>query len=652
MQCGNAAHRASGGQRTKSMKAPLEVAGGNGKLRLASAPGRRLVWTLAVAVWALSSLVVAIFVPKHLPLMIMYGVVGLLYSTLLLSTRLEAPPMRLWQQLLILLVVFVPLSNSWFPRIWRDLVLNPQLHPYLSPGLPEVCVALTGAMAVLTLIIRKRMPKLAAPVLLTSAGCCFVAGAVLSTAASTFRETAIGNTIVGILAPVGFFISVSAFRRDLTFLRAVIVGAAVGALVPLTMGVFSVLRTFGFPHKISDLLWIKMNIQTYGDYGVATFGNSGHMASFVVLILPLYGLLLSSPGENKKVRTVAATGLALSLGNLILTYSRAGLIVGCILIVALAALSFLLSLPGKWFLAGGAAVVFIVSMHPVTMQSYVDLSRSVRDLTSNPERTPLPDPAKGMSGSTKVGTQQPLPRDSISNPSGAAVLSAGTSGAVGSPNPLTKGQTDSHTLVTGKVSIFWKVVLRAQSILTESREIERSQIKNLSQGRFTDRQEDLLQGKWDIPLTHPKDLSDLGVTDLSGQERFLAFIRGIILSKRYGFYGSGLGTYPFLDPRFTSAHNLPLQIWVEGGILALIGLLLILIHVVIISGKIFVQILLQRSYSTKQGIALAGALACTAFLVHGTLAGDNLILGYFTVWGFLFSFCLALSLAASVSRRP
>jgi hypothetical protein len=191
-----------------------------------------------------------------------------------------------------------------------------------------------------------------------------------------------------------------------------------------------------------------------------------------------------------------------------------------------------------------------------------------------------------------------------------------------------------HKAVNG-----WPVI---GSLFGRIADIVQEEKQSFVDGKFPDQ-----EAITNTDITKPalkRHILDAAETDKSGEARIRAISRGFILARYYALPGSGLGTYHYLDPQYTAAHTLPLQILVEGGVLTFLGIAIVFGYAVVRTGRLLI-LPTGQSINPEFVLSLSGSASCSAFLVHGILTGDNLILGGFTVWGFLLAFCMGLSLA-------
>jgi hypothetical protein len=103
---------------------------------------------------------------------------------------------------------------------------------------------------------------------------------------------------------------------------------AVGALVPLTVGLAAYLLSFGLPLTGADLVLAKVRLFRPHLLQDVTFGNVGHLADFALLVLPL-GLI--GAGRASFSRSLRAAMIVCGIGAaliLIATLSRSALLVG------------------------------------------------------------------------------------------------------------------------------------------------------------------------------------------------------------------------------------------------------------------------------------------------------------------------------------
>ena len=126
----------------------------------------------------------------------------------------------------------------------------------------------------------------------------------------------------------------------------------------------------------------------------------------------------------------------------------------------------------------------------------------------------------------------------------------------------------------------------------------------------------------------------LPAVDKSTLGRVFAMAKGWTLGRQLGLFGAGYGSYPRLEPEWTSPHNSLIQRWVEGGVLSLIGLLCVAAFLI---GRIF-ALLRQREPDmvTVAGCSMAGAFLLLAALAGGTFSMIGLI-----HWGFIVHIALA-----------
>lgn len=487
---------------------------------------RRRLWLLATpgmfslaAAWLALVTVTATLKPEHVRVVTLYGIAGFLWW-------LAASPMpsrdriqRLLQRAALILAFYVPISNTWVPRILRDIVLDLPSRPWASVALPGTVLAVVSAAVLLFLRRRSSIAGLGLPPVVRYSGWFIAAGAVVSTLVSVDVPVSLGASIASVFAPICAFAVAACLRRDAAHALEITKAIAFASLIPLATGVMSILEGFGTPLAVVDLLRINMNLGTYEGYGIATFGNARHMVAFFILVAPLQAILVVNPAQTAVTRFVAAIGLSLGIANLLLTYTRAGMAAGALLLFLLVLRSW------RWNLRGAAALAMltlplaVVLLHPLTISRYVDFARM---------------------------------------------------------SPMVR------------------------------------------------RHQDLL------------------ITEASGVERWEAVKQGLLLASEKGLLGSGMGTYPKLDPVHTAAHNLLLHSWVEGGILFLAGLALLSAHILRRAVALFLAGFRGEGAAVECSPALAASVACGTFVLFGFVAGCPLILQGFPIWAMMFALILGL----------
>ncbi len=343
---------------------------------------------LMAIVWFVIAAIVALTYPKHLLVFVLYGVVGFVsrYVTYVFyAGRSIAGKIRLLFGVILLLI---PSTNTIVPRIWRDLVLDLSSNNLFVIFLLEVFLPLI-LLGILLYKTPGRQLMRSIPYSLGIAGVLMLAGAFLSSLASIHPLRSVGASILEVVVPISMFVLTRAIATNRRSILWILIMLSLGSIIPSALGVASVVKTFGFPLTATDFLKIKMGINFSGDYGVATFGNSGHMADFVVLIGPILAVLSTNRSIPVHLKTISIGALFLAFINLLVTFSRAALLITLLWLIVLMVKQFYETNRTSVLLGANALFLIAVILSPSSARyfgnSMYDAGREAAILFGNTE---------------------------------------------------------------------------------------------------------------------------------------------------------------------------------------------------------------------------------------------------------------------------
>jgi len=552
-------------------------------------------WRLGslIAVWVVAIAVVAAVKPVHLSEIALYGPV--LFLSLALASEAATKATRV-SAIVLGIASYLPLSNSWFPRIWRDLILRVPQHPFMVVLLPEV-VTVTVVMALLLRSGALRKVLNAVPIPLRCGGILMLAGALVSSVASGSPSKAAANALMSVALPVAIFFAVRSLVHQTDNSARILLLVGLGALLPLLCGMVAIVQAFGVPTSVAALLSLKMNLNFKGDFGVATFGNSTHMVDFVMVVCPALTVLATLTGVSNLGRAISGTVAALGVITLLLMFSRSAIIVSILWLAGLIIYTFRQrnrpGLPITLLL-----VILGVVLSPAGRSVYGSLATAVNRMVLEHTAT----------SNTFSGSQTP-PR--------SQVVPEGGTPSIENPGPSNLGQTPTSSP-------------SAQPI-QRTRTEQASQATRPTQG-----------AQPNSSLTS----STVDGSDVSLEQRLESLKYSRLLIERYGWLGAGYGQYASLDPIYTSPHNLLAQVWVEGGLLSFVGLLIVVAYMAWRTLTLF----LSPQRSITKDLEFAGALSSLVFLFQGVIAGTNLALNGTGVWGGILGIMVAVGVGARLSN--
>jgi len=265
----------------------------------------------------------------------------------------------------------IPLVNTWPARAWVAAIdqLPDVIRLLLAPS--------TLLLAVFVMLAPRRLPSRETLPYAVGAGA-LVAAAVISSLLSDHPGDALTATIHMHALPVALAGAAAASVWNARDGWTLVQLAAIGAAVPAAVGIAAYTVSFGVPLSPADLIEAKVALVRPYLFQELTFGNVGHLADLVLLILP--AAILNSVRSDAPRWVMGASGMtaAALLSALLLTASRGAMAIAGIELAFITALVLAIRRPRIALAPFAALVVLIlVALSPEVRRTYSELIPSV-----------------------------------------------------------------------------------------------------------------------------------------------------------------------------------------------------------------------------------------------------------------------------------
>jgi hypothetical protein len=317
--------------------------------RPARRPFRDAAAPVLFGVWLAAVVAVAVARPGELLEVAMVGVAGAAAWELVVARTLLTP----LQGATVAACFALPLTNTLPARKYDSLI-------------ERLPVALTVALSLLTLLLvavalvgRRELRGWSVPRLLIAAGACLVAGGVVAALLSVSRLDSLSAAWFQLVGPALLALLVFRAARAAAGAWAMLDVLWLAATVPAVVGIAAYVSTFGFPTSGDDLVAGKIQLYRPFLFQDVTFGNVDNTAPFVLLVLPL-AVVCAARTRVATAHRIAAAAASLLLGALLLlTLSRASVLLA---LVELAVLGVVLMVAARPRAAGAVAVAVCACM--------------------------------------------------------------------------------------------------------------------------------------------------------------------------------------------------------------------------------------------------------------------------------------------------
>lgn len=277
---------------------------------------RALAPLLALAVWTLLEIGVALARPGELLELSLIGIAGAVAWPLVVGRTTRAAGLALGAT-----AFAAPLLPTWPAQTYTAHLgfSSPLLLAIVAPS--SLLVLATAA-----LVLRERAALRRPPLLACSAAVLLLVGGALASVAATHPQAALADWWLVFAMPIAFGALVAARVRTGDGGWRLLLTALAAALVPAVVGVAAYVLEFGVPRSGDDLVLNKQILFRPFLFQQLTFGNVGHFADFALLLLPA-AVLATAARRMPRLARVAAGVLALALTCVVLfAMSRAALV--------------------------------------------------------------------------------------------------------------------------------------------------------------------------------------------------------------------------------------------------------------------------------------------------------------------------------------
>jgi hypothetical protein len=233
---------------------------------------------------------------------------------------------RICDILLYLFFFFMPTAYTYPGRIYYHFT---NLHGYKDFSLLQLLTLpsiVFSLLMIATRVIKKDYQQITKNTFLFGSAIslwCLVAGISLI---SNFATAGVGTNFVAVyLTALLIYIALMGYQLNEQTFIGIFVALALGSLYPLASGITEYYLLWGIPdtHTLIYSHYDLVKMQPYFDL---TFGNTGNTAAFLMLVMPAFLALLILKPLTKPVYYLLVTTLILGFLNLLITESRAALL--------------------------------------------------------------------------------------------------------------------------------------------------------------------------------------------------------------------------------------------------------------------------------------------------------------------------------------